>query len=112
MGPRMIIEQHDSDSDRHRWRGEMTGCPRLDREDSSSNDRWRRASKVWWKKLKREFAGIIKDGEEQVAELAHHCAVSSKRVMVAFDSLTPDSSRLESLDRRRQGQTESATGVL
>ena len=87
----------------------MTGGPRLDREDSSSNDRWRRASEGWWKKLKRAFAGIIKDGEEQVAELARHCALSSKRVMVAFDSLTHDSSRL---DRRRQGQTESATGVL
>ena len=71
----------------------MTGGPRLDREDSSSNDRWRRASEGWWKKLKRAFAGIIKDGEEQVAELARHCALSSKWVMVAFHSPAPEPTR-------------------
>ena len=45
----------------------MTGGLGLDRDDSSSNRRWRRANKGRWK---RAFAGAIKDGEVQLIRVS------------------------------------------
>ena len=71
----------------------MTGGPGLDREDSSSNRRWRRAAEGQWK---RALAGKIKGEEEQVVQL------SSGLVSGTPARVDPDSDLVSGLGRPSQ----------
>ena len=80
----------------------MTGGPGLDREDSSSNRRWRATPGRW----KRAFAGIIKDGGEQVVR------VSPGVVSVPPVRVDQDSDLASGLDRPSQPGPGLASGSL
>ena len=75
----------------------MTGVQALDREESSSNHRWRRATAPpGGRERSREQSTMERSSPPEPAR-----ALSSKRVTAAADSpVAPDSSRLS---RRRPG---------